>query len=78
MFSNNPSFNLDLSSWDVASAEYMGYMFAATALNYSYCAWGERVPSDVDVTEMFSQTNCPDVNDPDTASLAGSSWCYSC
>jgi surface protein len=90
MFQDAESFNQDLSSWDISSVSDMSWMFSgANAFNQNLCSWGQRVPSSVDVANMFASSGCPMTNDPIVRRLrrvavaeepipTTNSWCHDC
>jgi surface protein len=53
--SDCPSFNADLSAWDVSEVTTMESMFYGSALDH---ALGWCVENDVDVTNAFGSTSC--------------------
>jgi hypothetical protein len=67
MFANATRFNVNVSSWNVRQAQYLGNMFqGSTAFAQNLCAWGTQLSSldTVDVANMFQNSSCPVKTDP--------------
>jgi len=58
------------------------YMFEdAAAFNQNLCAWGSRLPSTADVSEMFLKrqaTSCPTQSNPNLSSNPPGPFCHVC
>lgn len=78
MFENALSFDQDLSTWKMSSAEELDRMFyGASALNQDLCLWQYYLPSTASVNQMFFGTDCEDTDDPDLTMLPVTSLCVS-
>ena len=63
MFARASNFNQPLDDWDVASVNDMAFVFQDTTdFNQCLSSWASKVPSDVNVNEIFEDSGCPDKN----------------
>jgi surface protein len=79
MFDKASSFNRDISRWDLSSAVDIARMFAdAVAFNKDLCQWGSTFSTYVIATNAFSNTNCPNKNDPNFQGSVVKNMCHDC
>lgn len=79
MFTGTPSFNRDLSLWDVGNVDDMSYMFLGSFdLNQDLCSWGTRIGSGTVVNGMFEGTNCDEESDPNLNATPPGPFCSPC
>jgi surface protein len=73
------SFTSDLSNWDVSRLTDAASMFyEADLFDQNLCSWGARLPENVEVTDMFSLTNCSELDDPSTDDITRGPFCAIC
>jgi Mycoplasma protein of unknown function, DUF285 len=81
-FHNANAFNSDLSDWNLSSLREASRMFKeAESFNQTLCSWGDSLPVDAVVADMFAQSDCNYKADPtmDNASLSWSGpFCSPC
>ena len=74
-----PSWNHDISSWNVANAKNMSLMFGtSTSFRQDLCPWGALLDPATDVSNMFWQTACATLDDPDFSSSPPGPFCFEC
>lgn len=83
MFEGAFAFDQDISSWNLQNAISMDRMFiGAYAFDRNLCEWSHVLPVNVEVnvTDMFVDTSCPDPSDPSFISGKGFAgpFCYEC
>jgi hypothetical protein len=51
---------------------------AAGVFNQNLCSWGSQLPDNVQVADMFSETNCSEQGDPSTDGATRGPFCAKC
>ena len=85
LFELQPTFDEDISSWDVSQATDMRNMFLnATSFRQNLCPWGDRLESFIAMDNMFTNTSCTAADNvngrPQFSALSGQAvdFCMPC